>query len=618
MPGDSETTWKGSAKRVGPFRAWRRVAATLALTGTVTWLAGCASGGRVSRTVPPPASDSASTIGESGGLDSRADRSASADSALALVSIGSWERARMIADSAAPVAAGASLSDADALSFATVLSDLGAEDRAAALLLAHPGAVASDEGIRELRRAAAGMSVPELAALERSFSSLRAQRRVEGVLGAELARAYALAGLPEDAAGVARRWRDEDIDSQDSRTVEQVLDGDIQPAEGPIPVGVILSLTGRFSQVGEDLYDGISLALAGYQSGPVSGQEIELIVLDDGSEPARYRELLGDLEARDVAAVIGPIRSESLADAAASRTYAGLTLVSPTASRDSGTGPNAYSLWERGRRESAIGGALGRWFPERMGLYRLAALYPADDGGRAGYRAFETQAMESGAAVVGAREYEPDSTTFEQPIQAVLESDPEGVMVLAGDAATVLQIAPQLSYFGLRSRIIGGGEAWSDPAVLRRLEPAFSDYRVVALFMDRSAEGTEWTRYVEDYEREFQRLAPDNMLPALGYDAMRLVLTGLGRETLGRPGAVARSIRASGGLHGATGTIRFHEDGVPAREAVVRMLLDGRLVDVDPDALSVWAEEARAQEELMKELEEEEEKRKAERDAERQ
>jgi len=48
------------------------------------------------------------------------------------------------------------------------------------------------------------------------------------------------------------------------------------------------------------------------------------------------------------------------------------------------------------------------------------------------------------------------------------------------------------------------------------------------------------------------------------------------------------------------------------------MLLDGQLVDVDPDALSVWAEEARAQEELMKELEEEEEKRKAEREAERQ
>jgi branched-chain amino acid transport system substrate-binding protein len=460
------------------------------------------------------------------------------------------------------------------------------------------------------------MSVPELESLERSISSLQPQQRVEGVLAAELARAYALAGRSEDAATVARRWGDEEIDPEDGRTIEQVVAGDVEPRPDPIRIGVILSLTGRFSQVGEALQDGVSLAIAEYDSGMTDGPAVELVVLDDESAPGRYEALLADLEALGVAAVIGPIRSQSLAEAASSRTYAGLTIVSPTAARDSGTGPNAYSLWERGRRESAIGNALGHWFPDRLGLFRLAAIYPADDGGRAGFRAFELAALASGASVVGAQEFEPDSTTFELPIQAVLESDPEAVMVLAGDPATVLQIAPQLSYYGLRSRIIGGGEAWSDPSVLRRLEPAFADFRVVALFMDRTAEQTEWSRYVEAYERELRRLAPDNLLPALGYDATRLVLSGLGRETLGRPGAVARSIRAGGGLDGATGTIRFTEDDLPARQAAVRMLLDGGLVEVDPDAISLWAEEARAQEELMKELEEEEEKRKAEREAE--
>jgi len=594
------------------------VATTVALLGTVIWLAGCASGGQATRAVPPPASDGELIDRESGGSSLGVGPSELADSALAFVTTGRWEQALAIADSVAPVWGGESLSGADVVIFARILSDLGAEDRAAELLLANSGAVASDGGIRELRRAAAGMSVTELEALEQSVSSLQEQERVEGVLGAELARAYALAGMEEDAVRVARSWLDENIEPEDLRTVEQVMGGDIQPPSEPILIGVILSLTGRFAQVGEDLRDGVSLAMTEYDSGSFSGQMIDLVVLDDGSDSERYDLLLDDLESRHVAAVIGPIRSESLSDAAASRTNAGLTIVSPTATRDSGTGPNAYSLWERGRRESAIGGALGEWFPERMGLYRLGALYPSDDGGRAGFRAFEAAAMSSGAAVVGAREYEPDSTTFEQPIQAVLESDPEGVMVLAGDAATVLQIAPQLSYFGLRSRIIGGGEAWSDPSVLRRLEPAFADYRVVSMFMDRTADGTEWARYVEAYEREFRRLAPENLLPALGYDATRLVLEGMGRETLGRPGAVARSIRASGGVDGATGTIRFSDAGLPSRVAVVRMLLDGQLVDVDPDALSVWAEEARAQEELMKELEEEEEKRKAEREAERQ
>ena len=610
--------WEGSADLVGPFRVFGRRAIAVALLGTVAWLAGCASGRQVTRAVPPAAPGSELTRSDSGYSTLGMDRSVSADSARASVLAGNWDRAWVIADSMAPEGGGSTLSDADAVSFAGVLSDLGREDRAAGILLAHAGAISSDEGIRELRRAAAGMSVGELEGLERSASTHAGEQRARGVIGAELARAYALAGMEDDALRVAHSWRDEEIDSEDRRTVEQIFDGEVQPIEGPVHIGVILSLTGRFAQVGTDLQDGFLLALAGYDSGSSAGQAIDLVVLDDASDATRAGTLLDDLETRGVAAVIGPIRSEALVEAAASRNTAGLVIVSPTASRDSGTGPNAYSLWERSRRESAIGDALGRWFPERMGLFRLGALYPADDGGRAGFKAFESAALASGAAVVGAREYEPDSTTFEIPIQAVLESDPEGVMVLAGGPATVLQIAPQLPYFGLRSRIIAGGEAWSDPSVLRRLEPAFADYRVVAMFLDRSAEGTDWTRYVEAYEREFQRMAPDNLLPALGYDAMRLVLAGMDRQTLGRPGAVARSIGDAGGLDGATGRIRFTDGGLPVREVDVQMLLDGRLVEVDPDALSVWAEEARAQEELMKELEEEEEERKAARDAERQ
>ncbi len=613
-----ETEWKGSADLVGPFRAWGRRATAVALLGTAAWLAGCASGRGVTRADPATVPGGGVTGSKSGDSTLETDRSVAADSARASVSAGHWDRAWQLADSVAPEGGGRSLSDGDAVAFAGVLSDLGREDRAATLLLAHADAISNDAGIRELRRAAAGMSVGELESLERSFPTRPGEQRAGGVIGAELARAYALAGMEEDALRVAHSWRDEEIDSEDRRTFEQVLDGEIQPLSEPVTIGVILSLTGRFAQVGEDLQDGILLALAEYDSESFAGQGIDLVVLDDGSDATRAGALLGELEVRGVAAVIGPIRSEALGDAAASRSTAGLVIVSPTATRDSGTGPNAYSLWERGRRQSAIGAALGRWFPERMGLFRLGALYPADDGGRAGFRAFESAALESGATIVGAREYEPDSTTFETPIREVHDSDPEGVLVLADDSGTVLQIAPQLPYFGLRSRIIAGGEAWSEPAVLRRLEPAFSDFRVVATFMDRGESGTEWTRYVALYEREFRRMVPDNLLPALGYDAMRFVLTGMDRETLGRPGAVARSITDAGGVDGATGRIRIAESGLPLREVDVRMLLDGRLVEVDPDALSVWAEEARAQEELMQELEEEEEKRKAARAAERQ
>lgn len=601
---------------VGPFRALGRGMMLFAVIGATGWLAGCASGGTLRPTGPGGSTGTGGSDPAEGDQREGMARSVVADSARAAVADGRWEIAEAIADSVVSQGAATPLSSREAVSFAGVLTDLGREDRAARLLLVHPDATATDDGVRELRRAAAGMSIGELEELERSVLSYSSDPRVAGVVGAELARAYALAGFEDDARRIARGWRDEEIDAEDRRTISDVLGSDGLQATAPVRVGVVLSLSGRFSQVGADLRDGIMLAFTEHGSRPAAGPIVDLIVVDDESQTGRTGAIMDSLETEGVSAVIGPIRSEALADAAASRNTAGLLVVSPTASRDSGNGPNAFSLWERDRKATAVGAALGRWFPEQMGLYRLGALYSADDAGRTGFQAFETAARESGAVITDSREFVPDSTTFEQPIGDVALSDPEGVVVLAGNAGTVLQIAPQLPYFGLRSRIIAGGEAWSDPEVLRRLEPAFADYRVVATFLDRSAPETEWTRFVESFEEEYQRSLPDNLLPALGYDAARLVLTGIDRGTLGRPGAISRSVVAGGGLDGATGMIGFSDAGLPVREVGVWMIMNQRLVPADQTALSEWAEAARAQEELMKQLEEEEEERKAAREAE--
>lgn len=538
------------------------------------------------------------------------------DSARIAVVDGRWEVVEAVADSVLSRGVAATLPSREAVGFAEILTDLGREDGAARLLLEHPDAITTDDGVRALRRASAGMSVGELERLDSSVLSYTSDSRVAGVIGAELARAYLLAGRYQDALRIARGWRDEEIDPEDRHILSDVLDSDGLETPAPVRIGVVLSLTGRFSQVGEDLRDGILLAFSEHVSRFPAGPVVDLLVVDDESDSNRTGAIVDSLEVDGVSAIIGPIRSEALADAAASRNTAGLLVVSPTASRDTGNGPNAYSMWERDRRATAVGAALGRWFPAGMGLYQLGAIYSADDAGRAGFRAFETAARESGAVITASREFAADSTTFEQPIRDVALSEPEGVVVLAGDARTVLQIAPQLPYFGLRSRIIAGGEAWSDPEVLRRLEPAFADYRIVATFLDRSAPDTEWTRFVQSFEEEYQRSLPDNLLPALGYDAARLLLRGIDEETLGRPGAISRAVAAVDGLEGATGTIVMSDAGFPVREVGVWMIMEQRLVPVDPMALSEWAEAARAQEELMKQLEEEEEERKAAREAE--
>ena len=535
-----------------------------------------------------------------------------ADSAKAILAGRRWRDGRTFFDSLfAAGIAGGGISDADAVSLASLLRSLGEEDRAARLLLDHPSALVSTDGSDELRDAARGMSLEELESLRRALATVRIPESAAGIVSVEYARALALTGEVVEAERIARDLRREALLGPERDTAADLQARRIQPLVRPVRIGAVLSLTGRFSRVGEDLQDGIRLAVDEWNAIAGPGERVDLIVVDDRSDPSSVSELVADLEADSVVAIIGPIRSSSLAEAARARATAGLTIVSPTAAWDSSAGPHAFSIWDRGRRERAIGEAVGQWFPERMQLFRLAALYPDSEGGRAGFRAFEEAALASGAVITDARTYEPDSTTFQGPIEALVASEPEGVFVLADDATTLLQLAPQLSYFGLRSRITAGGETWSEPEVLRRLDPSFSEFKIVATYLDRSSPDSAWIGFRDSYERRFRRPVPDNLLPALGFDAARIVTESLDRGALGRMGAVTRGILDSGYLDGATGRLRWTRSGLPAREVDVKMIRDQRLEEPDPEAISTWAEEARLQEELMKELEEEEAKRKA-------
>ena len=614
---------KGPARRAGPFRAFGSglAIAVIGLSGACA-PASLDVGGR------PSVAGGPEDVRRPVAVDSAAPLAGALATAIAAGGVGDWPTAAMLADSLGAALLGRpDLSDAEAVALASLLVDLGEEVRAAEFLLVRPNGVGGGSGLETLRRAARGLSLEELATVDQGPGARSPDRAAAGVIAVERSRASALAGRPGEARRLATALLDRDLDEVERRELRRILDGGVEARRAPLRIGVVLSLTGRFARVGEQIQDGIELALLERQT---AGSEpaVEMVFVDDSSSVERGAELAGLLAQEGVVAVIGPIRSEALLAAARARPYAGLSILSPTASADSGTGPNAGSLWERSRREAEIGTALGTWLPRRLGLRRLAALYPDDDGARAGVAAFARAATEAGAEVVAARAYASDSMTFADPITAVADADPEAVLVLTDAARTVLQIAPQLVYYGLRSRVIAGGENWSEPEVLRQLDSAFSDFRVVATYLDRTEEGSAWQRFRDEYERTFLRGLPETLLPALGHDAAGLVFAAIPEDGLPRPGAVSRRLRALGRWDGVTGALLVEgrragagaaelsgtRDGnVGAlrvrREVFVRMVRDGQLVEADPTAIAMWAEAAREQEERLRELEEEKQKR---------
>lgn len=473
---------------------------------------------------------------------------------------------------------------------ARLRSVTGDDAGAAAVLLENPDAV-EDEERALLRSATLALSLPELEELADRFPP-------EGpgatVIHAALARALALADRLEEARRVAERVLAASPEPPEERVARAVLEvGGVADAD-TFRLGAVLPLTGRFAGVGELLREGMEIALAEFREEGADVPAVSLEVLDDGSDPERAVELARRLEEGGAHAILGPVRSESFGAVARARRNPRLLIVSPTATDILAPAPYVYTLWERERWERDAARALGEWVIAEVGLRTAGVLYPPTPAGRAAAEAFAVGVEAEGGRVVSRSDYPPDSTTFEASISRVADAEPDVVFVAGDDAPTVLQIAPQLHYFGLDHSLVAGGPTWADPAVVRRLDPFAANYRVVGTYMDRIAEGTPWARFRSRYEAETRKPLRNNMLPALGHDAMKLVLEAVRAARLPLPGALSVELASGPEVTGATGILR-PEPGTStvARRTHIRVLRDGQLRVPDVTALLAWLETAR-------------------------
>ena len=475
--------------------------------------------------------------------------------------------------------------------YTRILARTGREGEAVELALANPG-VLDELGLEDLRQWAAGLSITQLRAAGAAHEPASREAQIVHV---QLAQLLAAAGETAEARRVAAGVL-EGRPAEPERSTAELL----AAAEGALDdvtarIGAILPLSGELAGVGELLREGIELALDEYRSEHPDGPRVELVVEDDASDPERAAALVAELERGGAVAILGPLRSESFAAAAHARTNRRLPIVSPTATEVLGSMEHAYSLYDLGRRERDVARDLAEWSVAELGLRRGALLIPADPAGSRAAEAFRTAYEEAGGQIVAEARYDPDSTTFQLPITTVAAANPDIVFAPVDAPQTVLTLAPQLVYYGLDRSIVLGGEGWTDPTVLRRLEPFAANYRVVGLWVDRVSAGTPWQSFVNSYERTYRKSLRDNMLPALAYDAATLVLDALASSGLPIPAALAARLEGGARVEGVTGVLAPDPaTSTVRRDTRIRMLLDGALVTADRSELLNWLAEARA------------------------
>jgi len=346
----------------------------------------------------------------------------------------------------------------------------------------------------------------------------------------------------------------------------------------PAIIGVILprSGPGYLQQYADLLLEGIRLAATDAHG------DVELVVLDDGGLAERDSALIEEAADQGAVAVIGPMLSSGVERASTASAGLALPLISPTAADVPQGARHVYTLNAvdvRGARALAE-------YAMRGSLTSAAVLYPSETERSRQAWAFSRAYQELGGRIATMVPYDSGTTTFGTHIGRVLDSRPQ-VVYLPLSPQDVQLIAPQLAYYGLRagSIVMLGNESWTDDEVLRLVSPRFTNDVIASAPSPRIGGETSWDEFVRRYEETYRR-SLDNPFPALGYDAMTLVLYALERGA-DSPAGVADALAGVRAFRGATGILSV-EDGAITRAPFLFRLHEGTLTAAPPPEQLLW------------------------------
>jgi len=470
------------------------------------------------------------------------------------------------------------------------LGNTGREFEAVKRALENPG-VLSQNYLDTFRRWVSTLSKEQLQSV---LSTAPLETLAATVASVHLAELLVATGDTEEAKRIVSEVLERSPLGPERERAELLVSVVADPLAKPVKLGAILPLTGELADVGEWLREGIELAVEDYERLHRDGFDLELVILDDRSVADEIPAIMAELESEKVLGIIGPMGSEAFAAAARTRRDPKLPIISPTATEVQRPHESVYTLYDFVTRELDVAADLAHWVVEELGLKRVGILYPKMGRGRA-VSAFEDAIVAAGGVVVAQEVYDPTLTTFQEPIEAIAEADPDVIYAPAPTPPVVLSLAPQLFYYGLYRHIILGSEAWADPTVLRRLETFSSDYKVVGLWVDRMGPGTQWENFKVKYERKYRKALRDNILPGLGYDAASVLLAALEASRVPMAAALAGYFSGTQGINGVTGFFNLDpEKSTVHRKTEVRMLRNKQLQPADRAELMEWLFYAKA------------------------
>lgn len=383
----------------------------------------------------------------------------------------------------------------------------------------------------------------------------------------------------------------------------------------PRTVGVILPLSGRYSQIGYQTLWGIQLAL-GIKGGR-NENNLRLAVIDSRGRPEYARSGVKRLVEEDhVIAIVGGLLSKTAYSASIQSQDLGVPFLA-LSQREGLTDIGPFIF----RNALTIGAQLDTLIEtafNKLKFKRFAILFPNDEYGVKISNLFWKKIREKGGTITGAQSYLPGETDFNEPIRKLVgtfyvedreeeygsrlkewyekhpkksrhrKKPPVGLLPPIVDFDAIFipdgpkaigQIAPTLAYNDIQKVYLIGTNIWNSHEFVRRGQ----NFVNFTLFTDgfyQQDQGFINSKFYQTYFSTFKKLPSSFSL--LGYDSGLVIRTGLSRNAQSRLDFV-KSINQSSGVPGALNTLMLNNKKEFVRPVVSLTVKEGAIVPFKED-----------------------------------
>ncbi len=360
-------------------------------------------------------------------------------------------------------------------------------------------------------------------------------------------------------------------------------------------VGCILPLSGDFGPYGQQVLNGIELALGLFSS---TASRYTLYIMDSRGIPELAAREASELVKKDhVAAVIGPLLNSTAQEAAYKLQGYGVPMVSLSQKSDiTATGDYIFqdSLTPEDQAQNIVSYAM-----VSLGIKQFAVLYPESTYGEDMMRAFVKQVIGHGGMITALEGYSPAETDFKTQIKKLvgtyyLDLRKQDIKKLPADQKDhppplidfsaifipdyyekVAMIAPQLLYYDINNVQLLGGNGWSGEGLIR-MGGRYVDGAVYTdgFFTQGTAGNTG--PFVDAYRSLFH--SDPNILSALGYDTARIV-TGALYDAVNRMD-IRNNLLGIKDFRGVTGVTSYSGSRVPVKRLYLLKVHGKKIVEV--------------------------------------